>query len=68
MWWDRGADWEIRPINTSILLQLVNNPIKEDHRKLFWTANINDENRNWHFERVDGSLTRAGKSLFWYGI
>jgi len=42
--------------------------IKKDHRKLFWTARADDENRGWHFERADGSFTRAGKSLFWYGI
>ncbi|CED84752.1 acetylglutamate kinase arg6 [Phaffia rhodozyma] len=42
--------------------------IKKDHRKLFWTAKTDDENRAWHFERADGSFTRAGKSLFWYGI
>ena len=22
----------------------------------------------WHFERADGSFTRAGRALFWYGI
>lgn len=42
--------------------------IKKDHRKLFWTAPADDENRAWHFERADGSFTRAGKSLFWYGV
>ena len=42
--------------------------IKEDHCKLFWTAPADDENRAWHFKRADGSFTRAGKSLFWYGI
>ncbi|KAL7411901.1 Aspartate/glutamate/uridylate kinase, partial [Mrakia frigida] len=42
--------------------------IRKDHRKLFWTAKADDENRAWHFERADGSFTRAGKSLFWYGI
>ncbi|KIJ95910.1 hypothetical protein K443DRAFT_682682 [Laccaria amethystina LaAM-08-1] len=42
--------------------------IKKDHRKLFWTAPADDENRSWHFERADGSFTRAGKSLFWYGV
>ena len=42
--------------------------IKKDHRKLFWTAQADDENRSWHFERADGSFTRAGKSVFWYGI
>ncbi|EJF61495.1 bifunctional acetylglutamate kinase/N-acetyl-gamma-glutamyl-phosphate reductase [Dichomitus squalens LYAD-421 SS1] len=46
----------------------VFNAIKKDHRKLFWTARADDENRAWHFERADGSFTRAGKSLFWYGI
>ena len=46
----------------------VFNSIKKDHRKLFWTAKADDENRAWHFERADGSFTRAGKSLFWYGV
>ncbi|KAG8959980.1 hypothetical protein FRC03_007244 [Tulasnella sp. 419] len=46
----------------------VFNAIKKDHRKLFWTARANDENRAWHLERADGSFTRAGRSLFWYGI
>ncbi|KII85432.1 hypothetical protein PLICRDRAFT_56680 [Plicaturopsis crispa FD-325 SS-3] len=46
----------------------VFNAIKKDHRRLFWTAQVDDENRAWHFERADGSFTRAGKSLFWYGI
>ncbi|KAG2074443.1 bifunctional acetylglutamate kinase/N-acetyl-gamma-glutamyl-phosphate reductase [Suillus decipiens] len=46
----------------------VFNAIKKDHRKLFWTAKVDDDNRSWHFERADGSFTRAGKSLFWYGV
>ncbi|KAF5366188.1 hypothetical protein D9758_005677 [Tetrapyrgos nigripes] len=46
----------------------VFNAIKKDHRKLFWTAQVDDENRSWHFERAEGSFTRAGKSLFWYGV
>jgi N-acetyl-gamma-glutamyl-phosphate reductase/acetylglutamate kinase len=46
----------------------VFNAIKKDHCKLFWTAPADDENRAWHFERADGSFTRAGKSLFWYGV
>ncbi|KAF9531410.1 hypothetical protein CPB83DRAFT_848984 [Crepidotus variabilis] len=50
------------------VLDNVFNAIKKDHRKLFWTAHAEDENRGWHFERADGSFTRAGKSLFWYGI
>ena len=42
--------------------------IKKDHRRLFWTARADDENRAWHFERADGSFTRAGRSLFYYGV
>ena len=50
------------------VLENVFNAIKKDHRRLFWTAHAEDENRAWHFERADGSFTRAGKGLFWYGI
>ncbi|KAI0056352.1 bifunctional acetylglutamate kinase/N-acetyl-gamma-glutamyl-phosphate reductase [Artomyces pyxidatus] len=46
----------------------VFNAVRKDYRKLFWTAHADDENRAWHFERADGSFTRAGKTLFWYGI
>ena len=49
-------------------LDNVFDAIKKDHRKLFWTSHAQDENRRWHFERADGCFTRAGKSLFWYGI
>ena len=50
------------------VLDNVFNAIKKDHRMLFWTAPAEDKNRSWHFERRDGSFTRAGKSLFWYGV
>ncbi|KAF5391150.1 hypothetical protein D9757_003086 [Collybiopsis confluens] len=56
---------------SGVLNSVVDNvfsAIKKDHRKLFWTAQVDDENRSWHFERADGSFTRAGKSLFWYGV
>lgn len=56
---------------TGILNNVVDNvfnSIKRDHRKLFWLARTEDENRSWHFERADGSFTRAGRTLFWYGI
>jgi len=62
---------KLLPSRNGILNNVVDNifnSIKKDHRKLFWTANVDDENRNWHFERAGGSFTRAGKSLFWYGI
>ncbi|KDQ55507.1 hypothetical protein JAAARDRAFT_71357 [Jaapia argillacea MUCL 33604] len=56
---------------SGVLNSVVDNvfsAIKKDHRRLFWTANADDENRAWHFERADGSFTRAGKTLFWYGV
>lgn len=59
------------PSRRGILNNVVDNvfnAIRKDHRKLFWTARADDENRAWHFERADGSFTRAGRSLFWYGI
>jgi N-acetyl-gamma-glutamyl-phosphate reductase/acetylglutamate kinase len=46
----------------------VFNAVRRDHRRLFWTAHADDENRSWHFERADGSFTRSGKTLFWYGL
>ena len=59
------------PSRAGILNSVVDNvfnAIRKDHRKLFWTTRADDENRTWHFERADGSFTRGGKSLFWYGI
>ncbi|CAE7157975.1 unnamed protein product, partial [Rhizoctonia solani] len=46
----------------------VFNSIRKDHKRLFWTARADDDNRAWHFERADGSFTRQGRSLFWYGV
>ncbi|KAK4684058.1 N-acetyl-gamma-glutamyl-phosphate reductase / acetylglutamate kinase, partial [Tremellales sp. Uapishka_1] len=59
------------PSRNGILNKIVDNvfdAIKKDHKRLFWTAKADDENRSWHFERADGSFTRAGRSLFWYGV
>lgn len=42
--------------------------IKKDHKRLIWTARADDDNRAWHYERSDGSFTRNGRSLFFYGI
>lgn len=59
------------PSRNGILNKIVDNvfdAIKKDHKRLFWTARADDENRAWHFERADGSFTRAGRSLFWYGV
>lgn len=59
------------PSRNGVLNKTVDNvfdSIKKDHKRLFWTAQADDENRAWHFERADGSFTRAGRSLFWYGV
>ena len=42
--------------------------IKKDHKRLIWTGRADDENRAWHYERADGSFSRNGRSLFYYGI
>ncbi len=44
------------------------NLIRKDHKRLIWTGRADDENRAWHYERADGSFTRNGRSLFYYGI
>ncbi|RXK39280.1 acetylglutamate kinase [Tremella mesenterica] len=59
------------PSRNGILNKIVDNvfeAIRKDHKRLFWTARADDENRAWHFERADGCFTRAGRSLFWYGV
>ncbi|KAK0564303.1 hypothetical protein OC861_004352 [Tilletia horrida] len=42
--------------------------IRKDHKRLIWTARADDENRAWHYERADGSFSRNGRSLYYYGI
>ncbi|THH18151.1 hypothetical protein EW146_g2789 [Bondarzewia mesenterica] len=62
---------KLLPSRSGVLNNVVDNvfnAVKKDYRRLFWTAHADDENRAWHFERADGSFTRAGKSLFWYGL
>ncbi|KAJ7262941.1 acetylglutamate kinase ARG6 [Mycena rebaudengoi] len=62
---------KLLPSRSGVLNNVIDNvfnAIRKDHRRLFWTAQADDENRGWHFERADGSFTRAGKSLFWYGV
>ncbi|KAK2462790.1 hypothetical protein APHAL10511_005181 [Amanita phalloides] len=59
------------PSRSGVLNSVVDNvfaSVRQDYKKLFWTAHADDENRAWHFERADGSFTRGGKSLFWYGV
>ncbi|KAF7296146.1 Acetylglutamate kinase ARG6 [Mycena kentingensis (nom. inval.)] len=62
---------KLLPSRAGVLNNVIDNvfsAIRKDHRRLFWTAQADDENRAWHFERADGSFTRAGKTLFWYGV
>ncbi|RUO95320.1 hypothetical protein BC936DRAFT_144489, partial [Jimgerdemannia flammicorona] len=44
--------------------------IRRDHSKLTWTIDADDRTMetSWHFKRADGSLTRNGKTMFFYGI
>lgn len=41
--------------------------IKKDFPKLLWTVKQDDENLTWFFDKADGSLSRDGEVLFWYG-
>ncbi|KAL4817760.1 hypothetical protein BDW67DRAFT_159090 [Aspergillus spinulosporus] len=42
--------------------------IKKDFPKLVWTVKEDDENLTWFFDKADGSLSRDGEVLFWYGV
>lgn len=42
--------------------------LKKDFPKLMWTVNQNDENLTWFFDKADGSVSKDGEVLFWYGI
>jgi N-acetyl-gamma-glutamyl-phosphate reductase / acetylglutamate kinase len=42
--------------------------IKKDHPKLMWTVKEDDENLTWFFDKADGSLSKDGEVMFWYGI
>ncbi|KAL2217014.1 putative acetylglutamate kinase [Thermoascus aurantiacus ATCC 26904] len=42
--------------------------IRKDFPKLVWTVKEDDENLTWFFDKADGSLTRDGEVLFWYGL
>jgi N-acetyl-gamma-glutamyl-phosphate reductase/acetylglutamate kinase len=42
--------------------------IKKDHPKLVWTVKEDDENLTWFFDKAEGSLSKNGEVMFWYGI
>ncbi|PGH10558.1 N-acetyl-gamma-glutamyl-phosphate reductase [Polytolypa hystricis UAMH7299] len=42
--------------------------VKKDFPRLVWTVKEDDENLTWFFDKADGSLSRNGEVLFWYGV
>jgi len=42
--------------------------LKKEYPRLMWTVSQNDENLTWFFERADGSVSKDGEVLFWYGV
>jgi N-acetyl-gamma-glutamyl-phosphate reductase/acetylglutamate kinase len=42
--------------------------IKKDNPKLVWTVKEDDENLTWFFDKAEGSLSKDGEVMFWYGI
>lgn len=42
--------------------------VRKDFPKMVWSVKEDDENLTWFFDKADGSLSRDGDVLFWYGI
>lgn len=42
--------------------------VRKDFPKMVWTVKEDDENLTWFFDKAEGSLSRDGDVLFWYGI
>ncbi|TVY20879.1 Mitochondrial protein arg-6 [Lachnellula arida] len=42
--------------------------IQKDHPKLVWTVKEDDENLTWFFDKAEGSLSKEGEVMFWYGL
>jgi N-acetyl-gamma-glutamyl-phosphate reductase/acetylglutamate kinase len=42
--------------------------IKRDNAKLVWTVKESDENLTWFFDKAEGSFSKDGDVMFWYGI
>lgn len=42
--------------------------LEKDYPNLFWIVPETDENMTWHFSKSQGSYTKPGEVLFWYGI
>jgi len=50
------------------VIENVWSAIRKDYQSLFWIRPIEDDNRGWHFDKSDGSYTKDGQTLFWYGV
>jgi N-acetyl-gamma-glutamyl-phosphate reductase/acetylglutamate kinase len=44
------------------------NAIKKDFTSLQWVVREDDPNANWYFTKSDGSYTKNGRILFWFGV
>lgn len=44
------------------------NAIKKDFSAVQWVVREDDPNANWYFSKSDGSYTKNGKILFWFGV
>ena len=42
--------------------------IRKDFPRLTWTVKEDDENLTWFFDKAEGSLSKDGEVLFWYGV
>lgn len=42
--------------------------LRKDFPKLMWTVRQDDENLTWFFDKADGSVSKGGEVLFWYGV
>jgi len=45
----------------------VFNALKKDYPSLYWIVDEDDPYTAWHFNKADGSYTKDGKILYWYG-
>lgn len=42
--------------------------LEKDFPSLYWIIPETDENMTWHFSKSQGSYSKPGQVLFWYGI
>lgn len=42
--------------------------LERDFSKLMWTVSQTDENLTWFFDKAEGSASKGGDVLFWYGV